>query len=52
MISVSGDDDDEVSGEMIYRYTAQDAVREGVFVPVGSVGNYPVYFTSMTPEDH
>lgn len=46
IISLNGDDKDKVFGEVIYRYTAEDAVRDGVFVPVGSVGDYPVYFTS------
>ena len=52
VISVNGDDNDEVFGEVIYRYTAEDALRDGVFVSVESVGNYPVYFTSMKPQDY
>ncbi len=36
----------ELFGEPIYKYTAEDAVRDGVFVPVGRVGRAPVYFTA------
>ena len=38
--------EDQGFGEVIYRYTAKDAVEDGLFVPVGSIGQYPVYFTS------
>lgn len=31
---------------VIYRYTAEDAVRDGVFVHVGNVGREEVYITS------
>jgi hypothetical protein len=46
------DDPDPVRaffGEPIYRYTAEDAVRDGVFVHTGWVGRnreIPVYFTA------
>ena len=36
----------EPFGEVIYRYTAENAVEDGLFVPVGTIGDYPVYFTS------
>ena len=39
-------ENDGAFGEVIYRYTAKDAVEDGLFVPVGSIGKYPVYFTS------
>ena len=31
---------------VISKYTAEDAVRDGLFVPVGRVGKEKVYFTS------
>ena len=37
---------EEPFGEVIYRYTAENAVEDGLFVPVGTIGDYPVYFTS------
>ena len=40
------DNNETESDEVIFRYTAQDAVGDGLFVPVGRVGEYPVYFTS------
>ncbi len=47
MVSLADDHDgDDSFGELIYRYTAEDAVRDGLFVPVGFVGEYPAYFTS------
>lgn len=32
------DDEDEFFGPVISKYTAKDAVEDGVFVEVGSVG--------------
>jgi type I site-specific restriction endonuclease len=46
VISVSEENDGKLFGDVIYSYTAQDAVEDGLFVPVGTVGHYPVYFTS------
>lgn len=42
------DDNEDQKDEwpLIYKYTAEDAVRDGVFVHVGYVGKEPVYFTS------
>jgi hypothetical protein len=39
-------EDDEFFGPVISKYTAKDAVEDGIFVEVGSVGEEPVYFTS------
>ena len=36
---------DQFWGPVLSKYTARDAVEGGVFVEVGSVGKYPVYFT-------
>ena len=33
-------------GPVISKYTAEDAVRDGVFVGVGKCGDLPIYFTS------
>jgi hypothetical protein len=42
------DEKDEKDDEwpLIYKYTAEDAVADGVFVYVGDVGKEKVYFTS------
>lgn len=40
------DEVDEFFGPVISKYTAKDAVEDGIFVEVGSVGKNPVYFTS------
>jgi len=37
---------DDLFGPLIYKYTARDAVEDGIFVEVGSVGKNPVYFTT------
>lgn len=37
---------DDFWGPVIYKYTAKDAVEDGIFIEVGSVGDEPVYFTS------
>jgi len=37
--------EDEFWGPVISKYTARDAVEDGIFVEVGSVGKDPVYFT-------
>ncbi len=39
-------DKDELFGNVISRYTARDAVEDGIFVEVGSVAEAPVYFTT------
>jgi hypothetical protein len=39
-------DEDGLFGPVIYKYTARDAVEDGIFVEVGSVGENPVYFTT------
>ena len=39
-------DADEFFGPVISKYTARDAVDEGISVEVGSVGENPVYFTT------
>ena len=39
-------DEDEFFGPVISKYTAKDAVEDGIFVEVGSVGKHPVYFTT------
>jgi len=36
---------EQVFGPVLFRYTAEDAVRDGMFVEVGKVGDCPVYFT-------
>jgi hypothetical protein len=38
--------EDEFWGPVISKYTARDAVEDGIFIEVGSVGDRPVYFTS------
>jgi len=47
---VSGENEKgENEGEewpLIFKYTAEDAVRDGIFVHVGNVGREKVYFTS------
>jgi type I site-specific restriction endonuclease len=40
------DDADKFFGPVISKYTARDAVEDGIFVEVGSVGKNPVYFTT------
>ena len=40
------DNEDELFGPVISKYTAKDAVGDGIFVEVGSVGKNPVYFTT------
>ena len=40
------DNEDEFFGPVISKYTARDAVEDGIFVEVGSVGKNPVYFTT------
>jgi len=37
---------EELFGQPIFVYTTEDAVEDGVLVPVGSVGRDKVYFTS------
>ncbi len=37
---------DEFFGPVISKYTAKDAVEDGIFVEVGSIGKEPVYFTT------
>lgn len=39
-------EEDNFWGPVLYKYTARDAVEDGVFVEVGSVGKYSVYFTT------
>jgi hypothetical protein len=39
-------EEDDFFCPVISKYTARDAVEDGVFVEVGSVGKGPVYFTS------
>ena len=41
-----GMENDEFFGPVISKYTAKDAVEDGIFVEVGSIGKEPVYFTS------
>jgi hypothetical protein len=38
-------EEDDFWGPVISKYTARDAVADGVFVEVGSIGDNPVYFT-------
>jgi len=40
------ENEDDFWGPVISKYTAKDAVEDGVFVEVGSIGKDPVYFTS------
>jgi type I site-specific restriction endonuclease len=40
------EDNDDFWGPVISKYTAKDAVEDGIFVEVGSVGKNPVYFTT------
>jgi hypothetical protein len=40
------EDDDDFWGPVISEYTAKDAVEDGIFVEVGSMGKHPVYFTT------
>jgi len=40
------DDADKFFSQVISKYTARDAVEDGIFVEVGSVGKNPVYFTT------
>jgi hypothetical protein len=40
------EEEDEFWGPVISKYSAKDAVEDGVFIEVGSVGDQPVYFTS------
>ncbi|MCJ7816609.1 MAG: hypothetical protein MUP55_02015 [Candidatus Aenigmarchaeota archaeon] len=40
------DNEDDFFGPVISKYTARDAVEDGIFVEVGSVGEEPVYFTN------
>lgn len=40
------DDMDELFGPVISKYTAKDAVEDGVFVEVGLIGDSPIYFTT------
>lgn len=37
---------EELFGQPIFSYTTEEAVEDGVLVPVGSVGPHKVYFTS------
>ena len=39
-------EEDEFFGPVISKYTAKDAVEDGVFVEVGSLGKEPVYITT------
>ncbi len=39
-------EEDDFWGPVISKYTAKDAVEDGIFVEVGSIGKEPVYFTS------
>ena len=39
-------EEDDVFGPVISKYTAKDAVEDGIFVEVGYVGKEPVYFTT------
>jgi hypothetical protein len=39
-------EEDDFWGPVISKYTARDAVEDGIFVEVGSIGREPVYFTS------
>jgi hypothetical protein len=39
-------EEDEFFGPVISRYTARDAVEDGIFIEVGSFGKEPVYFTT------
>lgn len=38
-------DENEEEWPVIYKYTAEDAVNDGVFVHIGNVNNEKVYFT-------
>ena len=38
--------EDEFFGPVISKYTAKDAVEDGIFIEVGSVDKEPVYFTT------
>ena len=40
------EDTEDEDWPIIYKYTSEDAVRDGVFVYVGDVGKQKVYFTS------
>jgi hypothetical protein len=40
------DEENETFGPVISKYTAKDAVEDGIFVKVGSLGPAPVYFTT------
>jgi hypothetical protein len=38
--------EDDTFGQVISKYTARDAVEDGIFVEVGSAGDAPIYFTT------
>ncbi len=38
--------DDEEFGDLIYKYTADDAVEDSLFVKVGKLGFFPIYITN------
>ena len=38
--------DEHPFGPVLYEYTAEDAVKDGVFVHVGRIGDTPVYITT------
>jgi len=40
------ENEDDFWDPVISKYTAKDAVEDGIFVEVGSVGKDPVYFTT------
>lgn len=42
---------DELFGDVIYTYTAEDAVSDGISIPIGTAGDEPVYFTSSPFSD-
>jgi hypothetical protein len=39
-------EEDEFFGPGISKYTARDAVEDGIFIEVGCIGKEPVYFTT------